>query len=219
MLRKGNFSAVYTAGHYEFMISHEENVFNIIDTRKVPHLCGGNGNAVIVKGSLVSTCSWLWKRLSLSSVTNEDCYSLSVIVGERLKEKGKLIRSDEHQQTFTEHPLRSSIADAIIPTEDRTHYQTFSTSHQQDSHLYTTSCTLSNNFTNARTFIAAENQYPLGLSVSKVHETSMDQEMIGIDIASMSEKEQIELAMQNSIREHAREEVIQKQRTSEVQSH
>ena len=81
MSRKGNFSAVYTAGHNAFMISHEENVFNIIDTHKVPHLCGGNGNAVIVKGSLISTCSWLWKHLSVSSVTNEDCHSLSVIVG------------------------------------------------------------------------------------------------------------------------------------------
>ena len=60
---KGFFPAVYCVGMYTFMIYWDQSNFHIVDNHQVPSKCGGTDNAVIVTGSLVGICSWLWKRL------------------------------------------------------------------------------------------------------------------------------------------------------------
>ena len=62
---------------YSYAVQQRDGVCRLVDTHVVPESSGGDGNGVIVTGSISGITSWLWKRLHHSGCS--DAQSLSVM--------------------------------------------------------------------------------------------------------------------------------------------
>ena len=83
--KRGIGLGIYISDPYSFAVYTNDNRFVILDTHPVPQNCGGNHMAQLVKtrdktfSSVIEVCSWILRRLALSSNSNTRYQSMSVL--------------------------------------------------------------------------------------------------------------------------------------------
>jgi len=79
---------IYTCQLYTLLLGRLRDDYFILDTHPVPDFMGGDGNGLLIvfSGSerKQEVCTWLWKRLALAQVGNEEAQSLSQVLFPRL---------------------------------------------------------------------------------------------------------------------------------------
>ena len=76
---------IYISDPFSFAVYTNDNRFVILDTHPVPQNCGANHMAHLIKtrdktfSSVIEVCSWILRRLPLSSNSNTRYQSISVL--------------------------------------------------------------------------------------------------------------------------------------------
>lgn len=77
---------IYTCEPYSILLGRLRDDYFILDTHPVPDFMGGDGNGLLIVfsesgcESKQDLCSWLWKRLALAQVGEEEAQSLSHVL-------------------------------------------------------------------------------------------------------------------------------------------
>ena len=79
---------IYTCQPYTLLLGRLRDDYFILDTHPVPDFIGGDGNGLLTVFSgcerKQELCTWLWKRLALAQVGDEEAQSLSQVLFPRL---------------------------------------------------------------------------------------------------------------------------------------
>ena len=79
---------IYTCQPYTLLLGRLRDDYFLLDTHPVPDFMGGDGNGLLIvfSGSerKQELCTWLWKRLALAQVGDEEAQSLSQVIFPRL---------------------------------------------------------------------------------------------------------------------------------------
>ena len=81
---------IFTCQPYTILLGRLRDDYFILDTHPVPAYMGGDGNGLLTVfpgsgfGSKRELCCWLWKRLALAKVGDDEAQSLSHVLFPRL---------------------------------------------------------------------------------------------------------------------------------------